>query len=82
MNLNDTSRLIIEMTSHAASGGLVIVALDSVLSNQAGIPVALAADAALLCVTMGDTELDAARRTVSLVGKDRFVGTVTVQPAG
>jgi hypothetical protein len=76
-----TSRLIIDMTAHVASGGLVIVAIDSVLENQAGIPVALAADAALLCVSYGESDFASARRTLELVGQDRFVGTVTFQPS-
>jgi hypothetical protein len=37
-DLAGASRLIIEMTSHVAQGGLAIVVLDSVISNPAGIP--------------------------------------------
>ena len=77
-DLAATSRLIIDMTSHVAQGGLCIVVLDSVLTNPAGIPLALAADAALLCVELGETDSDSAKRTVDLVGASRFVGAVTV----
>lgn len=76
-DLAQASRLIIDMTTHVASGGLAIVLLDSVVANPAGIPVALAADAALLCVHLGDSDLDNARRTLDLVGESRFVGAVT-----
>ncbi len=77
-DLQNASRLIIDMTSHVASGGLVIVVLESIVSNPAGIPVALAADAALLCIQLGETDFESAERTVELLGQSRFVGTVTL----
>lgn len=78
-DLHNASRLIIDMTTHVASGGLVIVVLESVVSNPAGIPVALAADAALLCVQLGETDFESAQRTVKLIGENRFVGAVTLE---
>lgn len=80
MNLGATSRLIVEMTTQVGDGGLAVVSIDPVLDNQAGIPVALAADAALLCVRLGETDLSAARRTVEMIGRDRFLGAVTLKP--
>lgn len=76
--LQETTRFIIDMTTHVAQGGLVIVVLDSVISNPAGIPVALAADAALLCVNLGEADVDSAQRTIELLGEARFVGAVTL----
>lgn len=73
-----SSRLIIDVTSQVAAGGLVIVAIDSVISNQAGIPIALAADAALLCVDLSNAYLGSAQRTLELLGRDRFLGSVTM----
>ncbi len=77
-DLQNASRLIIDMTTHVASGGLAIVVLESIVSNPAGIPVALAADAALLCIQLGDTDFESAQRTVDLLGESRFVGAVTL----
>ena len=77
-DLQNASRLIIDMTTHVAAGGLVIVVLESVVSNPAGIPVALAADAALLCIQLGETDFESAERTVELIGDSRFVGAVTL----
>ena len=77
-DLQNASRLIIDMTTHVAAGGLVIVVLESVVSNPAGIPVALAADAALLCIQLGETDFESAERTVELIGESRFVGAVTL----
>lgn len=79
VGVSGTSRLIIDMTSHVSSGGMVIVVLDSVLSNPTGIPVALAADAVLLCVHLGETETESARRTIEMIGADRFVGAVAIR---
>lgn len=78
VDLQNTSRLIIDMTTHVASGGLAIVVLESIVSNPAGIPVALSADAALLCIQLGETDFESAERTVALLGESRFVGAVTL----
>ena len=78
-DLQNATRLIIDMTTHVASGGLVIVVLDSLVSNPAGIHVALAADAALMCIQLGETDFDSAERTIDLIGgPSRLVGSVTV----
>jgi hypothetical protein len=77
-DLQTASRVIIEMTTHVASGGLVILVLESIVSNPAGIPIALAADAALLCIQLGETDFESAERTVELLGESRFVGAVTL----
>src|SRR5215472_8045529 len=65
----------------SAARGRVIVALDPLVSNPAGLPVALAADAALLCVTLGQTEIASARRTVEMIGLDRFIGCIALVDA-
>ncbi len=58
----------------------LIVALEPVVSNPLGIAITLAADAALLCVTLGETPLASAKRTVELVGRERFIGCVVRRP--
>jgi hypothetical protein len=80
-DLAGASRLIIEMTSHVAQGGLAIVVLDSIISNPAGIPVALAADAALLTVELKQADIDTGRRTLELLGEAKFVGAVSHEAA-
>ncbi|HUM09629.1 MAG TPA: hypothetical protein VLT82_01645 [Myxococcaceae bacterium] len=56
----------------------VLVLVDSVLSQPSGIPIALAADAVVLCLTLGKTPVAAARETVKLIGAQRFVGCITI----
>ncbi|MBX7115883.1 MAG: hypothetical protein K1X64_16255 [Myxococcaceae bacterium] len=72
-----TSRVIIDLTQHVAHGGVAIVVLDSVLSNPAGIPIAMATDAALLCVELGVADVAAAQKTMEIIGASRFLGAVT-----
>ena len=79
LEVNDVSRIIVDMMQHIAGGGLAIVSIDSVIGAQAGIPVTLAADVALLVVQLGVTETDHARRTVDMVGVQKFLGAVTVE---
>jgi hypothetical protein len=57
---------------------LLIVAVDSVVSAPMVLPVVLAADAVLLCVELGVTDLGAARHSVELIGRERIIGTVVV----
>jgi hypothetical protein len=74
-----STRITQEMLVCAARGR-VVVALDPVVSNPAGLTIALAADAALLCVELGQTEIAAARRTLQMIGHDRFIGCVALVP--
>ena len=70
------TRLIIDVTGHTAHGGWAIVLLDSVISNPSGIPLAMAADAALLCVELQKADIESGRRTLELIGENKFVGAV------
>jgi len=56
----------------------VVVLLSSVIDVMAGVPIAMAADAVVLTVTLGKTRLDDARRTLELVGAQRVLGTILV----
>jgi hypothetical protein len=56
----------------------VLVVVDSVVSHPSSIPIALAADAVVLCLTLGKTPLATARETMKLIGPQRFIGCITV----
>lgn len=71
--------LVREMKARA-SEGRAVVALGSPLLKPAGLRVALAADVALLSVSLGDTDFASAQRTLELVGRERFLGSVTLPP--
>lgn len=74
------SRLVRDMKAYVEQGGMAVVCIDSVLSNPVGVEVALATERALLCVPLGSTQFSAARHTLELIGKARFLGSVTLQP--
>ena len=81
MEVSGVARVIVDMTHQVDEGHLAVVAVESVLAKQSGVPVALAADAALLVVTLGVTRMEEARRTIELVGESKFIGAVTVEPS-
>lgn len=56
-----------------------IIALDPVVTDPAGIPVAVAADAVLLFVELGKTDITEAQRTVQLIGHDHFRGCILIK---
>jgi hypothetical protein len=80
-SMTASARLTVELSTHVSGGGLAIALLDSVLENQAGIPVALAADAVLLTVDLGVASQASLRRTLELIPPERVLGTVAVWPA-
>ena len=56
----------------------VLVLIDSVIAQPSGIPIALAADAVVLCLTLGKTPTAAARETLKLIGAQRFAGCIII----
>jgi phosphoribosylformylglycinamidine (FGAM) synthase-like enzyme len=81
LEVSGVARVIVDMMHQVDEGGLAVVAVESVLAKQSGVPVALAADAALLVVTLGVTSLEECRRTLELIGEAKFIGVVTLDPA-
>jgi hypothetical protein len=78
-SFSDGTRIAAEMAAHIASGRLAVANVDPILEGNGGIPVALAADKAVLVVWLGKTELSVARATIEAVGRDRFIGCVAVR---
>ncbi len=74
------SRLVRDIKAYVEQGGMVVTCIDSVLSNPVGLEVALSAERALLCVPLGSTQFSTARHTLELIGKARFLGSVTLHP--
>jgi hypothetical protein len=79
LELAGASKVIVDMMTHVESGGLAIVVLDNVVRKQSGIPIAMAADATLLVVHLGLASTDNAKKTVELIGADKFIGAVTLE---
>lgn len=62
--------------SRLPQGKAMIIATDPVTENPLILPIALAADAVLLCVVQGETDLSSARHAIEVIGRDRIVGSV------
>ncbi|MBE2248977.1 MAG: hypothetical protein IAE78_05450 [Myxococcus sp.] len=73
------SKLIVELSQHVDQGGLAVVCVESVISQQAGVPLAMVCDAALLVVHLGVTRKEDAEGTVGIIGKQKFLGAVTIE---
>lgn len=80
LELGAAQHVVSEMQAYIEQGDRVVVLIDSVVSNPVGLEVALAAERALLCVSLGTSDYGSARRTLDLIGKERFLGSVTLQP--
>jgi hypothetical protein len=57
----------------------VVVAIHPVTVEPLGLALAQAAEAVVLCVKLGHTNLEAARATIGLIGRDRVIGAVAVR---
>jgi hypothetical protein len=73
------ARLVRDSRSYVEQGGVIVTCIDSVITNPVGLEVALAAERALLCVPLGSTRFAAATQTLELIGKARFLGSVTLK---
>jgi hypothetical protein len=64
----------------ATQGDRIIFATRSASSNLATVPIARAADCAILCVSLGTTSLKAVRGTIEQIGRKHFLGSFLVRP--
>jgi hypothetical protein len=69
-----------EIRAQVEAGDRVFIALRSVSENPAAESVAREADALVLCVALGTTNVKSARRTVEAIGRERFLGCLLVDP--
>jgi hypothetical protein len=73
-----TGFVISSAKNRVAAGEQVIIAVDSPLSKPVAIPITRAADAALLLIPLGRTRLAWARQTLDCVGREYFIGSITL----
>jgi hypothetical protein len=76
VDLKNMSALQARMRSLAARGTRCIAVLGLAGENAISVPVAQSADAAIMCVFIGETSIVTAEQTIEQVGRDRFLGTV------
>ena len=61
-------------------GARAIIVLDPVDENPMGIAAAMVADAALLCIQLGQSSIAAALHAIEQVGADKFIGCAAIHP--
>jgi hypothetical protein len=69
-------------TRRTAAGQKTVVALDSPFTNPAAIAIARTVDVVLLAVLLGGVRIAQARGTIDVIGRERFVGAVTIGADG
>jgi hypothetical protein len=70
--------VIDEVRAHVYGGERVLIALRSVFENPATVPIAQAADCAVLCISLGTTKIKDAKETIQQVGRPRFLGNIVL----
>jgi hypothetical protein len=78
LRLKHVDAYLEESRWEASKGERVIFATRSASANLATIPIARAADGAILCVSIGSTSLNAIRETVEQIGRQHFLGSLLV----
>ncbi len=77
-SIADGDRLVKELASSLKDGGRVVIAVDSLMESLGGIPLVMAADAALLLVRLGTSDFASARSTIDIIGRERILGCVAL----
>jgi hypothetical protein len=76
--LPDVANILKSLGAIVERQELAVVAVDCPLSEAAAIPIARTAEAAILVLPLGESGFLDARRAIDLVGRDRFIGAVTL----
>jgi hypothetical protein len=69
-----------ELSSGPPAYDGVIFAIDSLLAYPGATQLARAVDLVVLCIRLGATSLDAARRVTGIIGAERIVGSIALRP--
>lgn len=64
-----------EVQRYTESAGQILIALPAMSESVTALPLAHAADCALLCVVLDQMGMADAKKTVSRVGAERFIGS-------
>ena len=74
--LGGVTSVLDKMAWHIGRGERVVLSTRSTRENLATIPLARAADAVILCVTLGTTSIEAVEEAVRHFGRERFLGSM------
>jgi hypothetical protein len=71
-----------DVRAQVETGVCVFIALRSTFENPSAIPMARSADAVVLGVELGRSNMKVAERTIAEVGRERILGAIVVRPPG
>lgn len=85
MDMRDLSLRLLEhqiraMAAQLEGGERIFIPLRAMSENPTAIPLAMAADAVVLCVELGKTRIKDAQRALRAVGREKFIGSILVAP--
>ncbi len=75
----ELDRAPIEVAAAAGGSRRVLVVTGAIEEDLATVPLARAADAVLLCVSIGSTSLRAAAEATAAIGKERFLASLSLR---
>ncbi|MEP7346273.1 MAG: hypothetical protein ABI877_13455 [Gemmatimonadaceae bacterium] len=78
LGAKDLNELMPQLEERVRAGGRILIAVRSPLTHHSAVPIARAADAAVLIVTIGRSRFNDSRRTIDCVGTGSFVGSITI----
>jgi hypothetical protein len=81
-SIQDGNRLAGDASTMVSKGRRIVAFIDPITRSLAGVPLVREADSALLLVQVGFPDVDSLASTLSIVGVDRVVGSVTVPATG
>jgi hypothetical protein len=78
--LNELNAFLADVKTCVDGGERVLVALSAAANNPTVPAIAKATDGVVLCVLLGRMLSAEAKKTVSLIGPSKFVGSVIIRP--
>jgi hypothetical protein len=80
VSLEDVAEVAQQLALKMGKRERVLVAVDAIEENPTTMALASCCDAALLCVSLGASDLRGTRRTLERCGRARFLGSVVLVP--
>ena len=70
--------IIADVSARTALDQRTIVAVASPIDDNSAVPIIRGCDVAVMVVPLGDTPMATARKTIALVGRNSFLGAITI----
>ena len=78
VQLQDVQQVIEAIAAVGDQGGSALVAVDPVADNPTAVAIIQSATSALMVVRLGESLLGSAQKTIDVVGRGRFIGSIVI----